>query len=312
MADSRCHLLKNSTDYHDDLPSIRFALLHDCKFCSIDIMNSLISSLRIPYTLTYHDKFGAQIDGRWNGIIGEIVENRSDIGAASFVVTDERHKVVNFAPILGYGSPISILSGKIHSNTGNVFHIFDSFSTELWIAFGLSLIIVSICEQIFHSKTKYSFLALIMKIFDNIFSLIMRFLNQNLKKFTNICCISHLLLFSSTLISIFSMTLFFNSELLSNILYNPLLNIDSLDDLARFLSTHPDVSLISDNSTITWKLMKTWQDQQVQSLFRKMQSMPMDDFDFEKVYRGKSIIISFDDKMARMLNKKSIFEIPFQ
>ena len=111
----------------------------------------------------------------------------------------------------------------------------------------------------------------------------MRFLNQDQNRLSRICCISHLILYSSTLISIFLMTILFNSDLLSNILYNPLLNIDSFDDLARFLSTHPDVLLISDNATITWKLMRAWPDKQVQRLFRKLHHAPMDQFDSEQV-----------------------------
>ena len=302
MSHYRCKTLTNSSDHHD-MPRIRFALLKDCKYSPIDILLFVIESLKMPYTLTFHDKYGLEIDGKWTDLIGEVVDNRSDIGAAFFVITDKRHNVVDFSPLLGYGSLVSILSGRIYANTGNEFNIFDCFSTELWIVFGLSLIIVAIFEEILHFRTKYSFLTLIITIFNNMYTFMMIFLNQNSKRISCICCISHLLLYSSTLLSIFLMTLFFNSQLLSNILYNPLLNIDSFDDLAQFLSTHPDVSLISDNDTFTWKLMKVWPDQQAQNLFEKMKSVSKNEWNYEQVYRGKSIIIAFDDKMEFMLNK---------
>ena len=285
------------------MPRIRFALRKDCKLLPIDVLFSVIKSLNMPYILTFHDKYGLEIDGKWTDLIGEVVNNRSDIGATFSVITDKRHKVIDFSPPLGYGSPVTILSGKIYASNGNQFNILDCFSTELWIAFGLSLIIVAIFEEILHFQTKYSFLTIIMKIFKNNCTFMMRFLNQNPKSLSRICCTSHLLLYSSTLLSIFLMTLFFNSDLLSNILYNPLLNIDSFDDLAQFLSTHPDVLLISDNATFTWKLMKVWPDQQVQDLFGKMRSVPKNEWDFEQVYRGKSIIIAFDDEMEFMMNK---------
>ena len=127
MADRRCHLLKNSTDYHDELPVLRFALLNNCMFGSMDVINSLIKSLRMPYIFTFHDKFGAEEDGKWTGLIGHLVENMTDIGAASLVSTYKPYEVIKYAPLLGYGNPVSILSGRIHSNTVNIFHIFDGF-----------------------------------------------------------------------------------------------------------------------------------------------------------------------------------------
>ena len=142
-----------------------------------------------------------------------------------------------------------------------------------------------------------------MEILLNLFNLIIRFLNQNSNKFSRICCSKHLILNSTTLISIFLLMLFFNSEILSNIVYNPLLHIDSLDDLAKFISTNPDVSLISDNSTRNWELMHTSQDDQIQMIFRKMQSLSYLEFDFEQVYRGKSILIFFDDFLIRIINR---------
>ena len=127
-------------------------------------------------------------------------------------------------------------------------------------------------------------------------------MDQDSKKYSRFCCSKHLILNSTILISIFLMMLFFNSEILSNIVYNPLLNIDSIDDLAQFISTNPDVSLISDNSTFSWNLMKTWKVDQVQILFRKMQAVFASDFDYQRVYRGKTIIISLDNILARIVN----------
>ena len=91
------------------------------------------------------------------------------------------------------------------------------------------------------------------------------------------------------------MTIFFNSEILSDILLNPVLNINSFDDLFQFISSHPRVSLISDNDTIAWKHMKTWQSEHVEKLFQIIKSIPVNDFNYEQVYRGESIIIWFDD-----------------
>ena len=300
MSINQCQALKNSS-HHDNISRIRIAMLNDCKFISIEILLSVIESLRMPYTLTFHKTFGTVSDSGSTGLIGDVVTNRSDIGAAHYGTTYERLAVIDFSPMLGYGSPISILSGKILANTGNQFNVFKSFSTDLWISFSLTLIVESIFEIFVHFKIEHSCLTFIIEIFSNLFNLIIRFVNQNSNKYSRICCSKHLILNSMTLISIFLMMLFFNSEILSNIVYNPLLHIDSLYDLAQFISTHPDILLISDNASMTWTLMKSWQDDQVQMLFQKMQGVPISKFDYKQVYNGKIIIISFDDVFGQTI-----------
>ena len=95
--------------------------------------------------------------------------------------------------MLGYESPVSILSGKIHANSGNQFHIFNSFSIDLWIIFCITIIIVAICEHYLHIQTTFSFIKFIFKLLSSIFYLIIRFLNQDSMKFSRICCFKHLL-----------------------------------------------------------------------------------------------------------------------
>ena len=294
MSDSRCQALKNSSHQDGlDIRPIRIGLLNNCKYIIIDILNAIIESLRMPYVLTFHKTFGE--------VFGEVVENRIDFASAYFNVEYEKFGSIDFSAMLGYGSPIAILSGKIFANTGNQFNIFNSLPTDLWIVFGSTLIIVATFEIFLHFQVKHSLLTFIMEILSNLFNLIIRFLNQNSNKYSRFCCSKHLILNSTTLISIFLLMLFFNSDLLSNMVYKPLLFIDSLDDLAKFLLTNPGVSLISDNHTSSWTLMETWQDDQVQMLFRKMQGVFVPYFDYEQVYRGKSIIIFFGHYFARIV-----------
>ena len=289
MSDSRCQTLKNSSQPGDIRP-IRIALADNCNYILFDALNTIIESLRMPYVLTFHKTI--------ESLFQEVFDNRSDIGGAYLTPEYQKFGMIDYSPIVGYGSPISILSGKIFANTGNQFNVFKSFTTDLWIMFSITLITVAFFEIFLHFQDKHSLFSFIIKIFSNLFHFIIRFLNQNSKKYLRICCSKHLILNSTTLISIFLLTLFFNSEILSNIVYNPLLHIDSLGDLAQFISTNPDVSLITDNSSYTWYLMKTWRDDQVQMLFRKMKAVFIFDFDYERVYRGKSIIIFFDNILA--------------
>ena len=291
MINSRCRALKNSSYQDDDIRAIKIGLLDNCKYILMDVLYLIIESLKMPYILTFHKTFEVLFDA--------VVENRSDIGAAYFTTQYQKFDFIDYSPMVGYGSLISILSGKIFANTGNQFNIFNSFPIDLWIIFAITLIIVAIFEIFLHFKARYSLVTFLIEIFSNLFYFLIRFLNQDSNKYSRICCLKHLILNSTIFLSIFLMMLLFNSEILSNIVYNPLLHIDSLGDLAQFIATHPDVSLISDNSTSSWEIMKTWQDDQMQILFQKMQGVFVFEFDYQQVYCGKTIIVFFDDYLAR-------------
>ena len=102
-----------------------------------------------------------------------------------------------------------------------------------------------------------------------------------------------------TVISIFIITLFFTSEILSNLLFHPLVKIDTLDDLVDYLKQHQDVKLISDNVTSTWYILPNVK--HAKYIFTRMTSAKMTQFDYKPVYHGKSIIISFDSIFEQML-----------
>ena len=124
------------------------------------------------------------------------------------------------------------------------------------------------------------------------------FTNQS-NQFGIICCVKHLILNSVTVISIFIVSLFFNSEILSKLLFSPLLKIDTINDLVRFVTLHQDVKLISDNITSPWFILEDWKPAEL--IFPRMMSVPLYKFDYKQVYHGKSVIISFDSTFVRML-----------
>ena len=80
------------------------------------------------------------------------------------------------------------------------------------------------------------------------------------------------------------LTIFFNYNILSKIVHNPLLIIDSFDYIAKFLSINPNVSLVSDNAIFSWIWMKSWKNGQVQKLFMRMQNVPVFEFNLEQLY----------------------------
>ena len=54
------------------------------------------------------------------------------------------------------------------------------------------------------------------------------------------------------------MTLFFTSEILTKLLLNPLVKIDTLDDLVEFVKQHDDVKIITDKVGKTWSILEEW------------------------------------------------------
>ena len=63
MVENRCQVLKNSSK-HDDIRPIKIALIDNCNYILIDLLNAIIESLRMPYVLTFH-KILYQFSMKW-------------------------------------------------------------------------------------------------------------------------------------------------------------------------------------------------------------------------------------------------------
>ena len=304
MSTIMCPGFKNISYEQGNLPPVRIALLNGCPLIStiLLVLNSIISSLKRPYVFSFHKTYGTIIDGKWTGMYKELVDNRSDICVNYNSITYEKFRSMYLSPIIHYSNTISILSGKIYANTGNSFSLFSSFSTDLWIIFGISLIIVAILNPILHLISEItSFLKLWVQVSKNLFTLVMYFFSQSSQNFSRICCAKHLLLNSMTIISIFLLTNFFTSNILSILVDNPLLKIDSLQDLDELLSRNPNIEVMADNKTTSWKMMKEYPNQRVSTINKRLKNVPTFEFDYRKVYHGKAIIISHDIIMENMM-----------
>ena len=301
MSVEYCQGLKNFSHDQINVTPIRIALFNDCRFTSILILNSVISGLKRPFIFTFHDKIISGSDGNWSGLHGELIHNRSDIMGSLNSINLFRFRMMHFSPLLGYSNRISILSGKISDNSLKSFNVFEYFSIELWIIYASLLIVVAIISEILHLNSKLS----MVRIVDNYFALIMKFLDQSQKYFTRICCIKHLVMNTTTLISITLMTLFFNTQLSSNLIHNPLLHIDSIDDLALFISQHFQVNLVSDNRITSWPIIMNLEGQQGEIIQKRITNVATLDYDYSDVYNGKTIIIGPDFIFLDMMNVNS-------
>ena len=297
-----CQGLKNSSHDQINVSPLRIALFNDCRLTSTLILNSVIIGLKRPFKITYYDKFVSGPDGNWSGVYGDLIHNRSDICGNFNSINSFKHKWMHISPILGYSNRISILSGKIEDYSFKSFNVFESFSLELWTIYGFLLILVAITNEVIHIN---SLVPSLVRIVDNYFALIMQFLSQSQKYFTRICCIKHIVMNTTTLISITMMTLFLNTKLSSNQIHHPILHIDSIDDLAQFILEHPDVKVVSDKRASSWQLIMEWQGKEGELIKKKVSNVPTHEYDYSDVYNGQTIIISHDVTFHDMMNVNS-------
>ena len=265
----------------------------NCNKISTLVVNSLLNAIQRPYTLSFHNGKVGKSRGQWSGVYGDLIHNRTDICVDFQSLNYHRYQILYNSPILGYTNVISMLSGIIYDNSRKSITVFDSFPLQMWIIFGFLLLLVAIISEVIHTKSIFTFTSL-MVITDNYLALIMQFLNQGQEYFTRICCIKHHVMNSMALLSITLITFFFNSKVSSDLIYNPLLHIDSIDDLAHFKSQHNDIKIIIDKSFTSWFLLEQWPGRNFETIKETIENVPMNKFNYEEVYNGKSILIGHD------------------
>lgn len=85
----------------------------------VDILDKIFDG-KDGYKLTHREdlKYGSKQSGEWDGMIGEIIDNKADLAAAPLTVTDERKKVISFtSPFMKFDYSALMLrdSQKNHS-----------------------------------------------------------------------------------------------------------------------------------------------------------------------------------------------------
>ena len=168
-------------------------------------------------TIRFNPAIGRKISNGWNGVIGEVANNKCDVGVGTFSATLERFQLTKLSTTLGYGSPISIFSGRIHENSNkNDFHVFNTFSFDLWIAIVLTLITLSFVDKIISYQVKRRAILVILLCY------IKLLLAQDSRYFIRRSNFKILLSVGIGIISLNLLIIEFNSNILSNLLYDPI------------------------------------------------------------------------------------------
>lgn len=113
----------------------------------IDLIKELANLLRFKYRihLVGDGKYGSfnETTGRWEGMIGELIDDKADIAIVDFTITSSREKVVDFTyPFMSTG--ISILYEKPTTKETSLWSFLDPFSIIVWVYLVGSFVGVSI------------------------------------------------------------------------------------------------------------------------------------------------------------------------
>lgn len=102
----------------------------------IDILNMLKEELNFTYTLSVvpDDMYGAQLpNGSWNGLIGSIIRNESDIALAPLRITANREKYVDFTVSVSSSGMSIVVKQKMMDAESFASLFLMPFAPSTWI-----------------------------------------------------------------------------------------------------------------------------------------------------------------------------------
>ncbi|XP_007548171.1 glutamate receptor ionotropic, delta-2 isoform X4 [Poecilia formosa] len=112
---------------------------------SIDVLDALSNYLGFKYEIYVapDHKYGSlQSDGQWNGLMGELVFKRADVGLSALTITPERESVVDFTTrYMDYS--VGVLLRKAE-RTVDMFACLAPFDLSLWACIAGTVLLIGI------------------------------------------------------------------------------------------------------------------------------------------------------------------------
>eukprot|EP00105_Crassostrea_gigas_P020120 XP_011438820.1 PREDICTED: glutamate receptor 2 [Crassostrea gigas] len=113
----------------------------------VDLMEKIAERLNLKYRfqLVHDNQYGRQDmkTGKWNGIMGELIDGVADMAVAPLTITLKRENVVDFTkPFMDVG--ISIMIKKPEIEKPGVFSFMKPFSIQIWMFIVLAYAAVSV------------------------------------------------------------------------------------------------------------------------------------------------------------------------
>uniref|UniRef100_A0A671PX89 Glutamate receptor n=1 Tax=Sinocyclocheilus anshuiensis TaxID=1608454 RepID=A0A671PX89_9TELE len=126
------------------------SMKHCCKGFCIDVLKRLAKIVGFTYDLylVTNGRHGKNIDGEWNGMVGEVVSKRADMAIGSLTINEERSEVVEFSvPFVETG--ISVMVSR-SNGTVSPSAFLEPYSPAVWVMmFVMCLSVVAVTVFIF-------------------------------------------------------------------------------------------------------------------------------------------------------------------
>ncbi|XP_022086234.1 glutamate receptor 2-like isoform X2 [Acanthaster planci] len=102
------------------------------------------STFRYKIKLVADGEYGTQMEnGKWNGMVGELMYGKADIAVAPLTINVQRERVVGFTkPFMSLG--VSIMIKKPQDNQPGVFTFMQPLAPEIWMSVFFACVIVSV------------------------------------------------------------------------------------------------------------------------------------------------------------------------
>ncbi|CAI9738180.1 glutamate receptor ionotropic, kainate 2-like isoform X1 [Octopus vulgaris] len=125
---------------------------------AIDLLNAIAEELHFNYTISIvkDGQYGGEdpVTGKWNGMVGELIERKAELAVAGMSITYKREKVIDFTkPFLNLG--ITILYKKPMKKPPKLFSFLSPLTSEVWVYIIAAYLVVSFMLYIIARLSPY-------------------------------------------------------------------------------------------------------------------------------------------------------------
>ena len=263
----------------------------------VNMVNAITATIKRPFVLDFIPPMGEKVGDKWQGVIGQVFNNEADVAIGSFMARHDFFQSALLSPPLGFANTLAIMTGKLHQSAlHNELHVFTTFSANVWIALLFSIFIIALSYQFLESNSSLSFTNLLTGLLLFLKSLLAQGVDQHshVKTFKNFILVGTSILSFNILIQCFI------SVMLANLVSDPVVKINSIEDILDFLSsTKLNISMVTSKNLlpITLDLLKTTNKYKFKKIFNMITTSSNHDLHPEIIVndliKGKSIWINF-------------------
>ncbi|XP_078376095.1 glutamate receptor 4-like isoform X2 [Oculina patagonica] len=126
----------------------------------IDLLNELARNLKFSYEIypSPDGLYGAKTEnGTWDGIIGELISKRAEIGLSGLTITERREKVVDFSVPYMYYTEDILMRKTLSSRPIDLLQFMNPFHNNVWIATLVSLVVISVAVFVINYLSPYGY-----------------------------------------------------------------------------------------------------------------------------------------------------------